>query len=81
MACKEVTRGMIDQLRQLAGRRFAGVWAGDLIDKCSTRELVRMGLAENTGGSPSALSTVYISAEGRSLLADLDEVERLERGV
>lgn len=44
---------------------------GDLTDKTSARELVRMGLADNGalgGGSPSALSTVYINQAGRDAL-------------
>lgn len=64
----ELNRAQVNQLRQLSDRRFAGVWAGNLMDKTATRELVRLGLAENTGGSPSSLSTVYISEKGRKAL-------------
>ena len=61
--------GMKAQLEQLRVAGFRGVWAGDLIDKSSTRELVRDGLADNTGGSPSSLDRVYITKAGRDALA------------
>ncbi len=63
---------LADQLEQLRSAGLRGVWAGDLCDKPSTRELVRLGLADNGvrgGGSPSALSRVYISQKGRETLA------------
>ena len=64
-----LSKRLKEQLQQLRGAGHRGVWAGDLADKTSTRELVRMGLADNTGGSPSALSTVYINQAGRDALA------------
>lgn len=62
-----------EQLEQLRGAGLRGVESGDLINKPATRELVRMGLADNGvrgGGSPSALSRVYISQAGRKALAE-----------
>lgn len=62
-----------EQLKQLQSAGLRGVWAGDLIDKSSARELVRLGLADNGvkgEGSPSALSRVYIIQSGRAALKD-----------
>lgn len=63
-----LTKALKEQLQQLRGAGLRGVWSGDLADKTSTRELVRLGLADNTGGSPSSLSRVYISQAGRDAL-------------
>jgi hypothetical protein len=63
-----LTRAQFEQLAQLHAAGLRGVRSGDLIDKPSTRELVRMGLADNGvhgNGSPSALGTVYINLRGR----------------
>lgn len=68
-----LSKGQIEQLKQLRGAGHRGVWAGDLIDKTSTRELVLRGLAGNKGGSPSALSTVYITKAGREALAQTND--------
>lgn len=68
-----MTKALQEQLEQLRGAGFRGVESGDLINKPATRELVRMGLADNGvrgGGSPSALSRVYISQAGRQALAE-----------
>jgi hypothetical protein len=62
-------KNLTEQLQQLKSAGLRGVWSGDLIDKTSTRELVRLGLADNTGGSPSSLNRVYISKAGRDALA------------
>lgn len=56
------------QLSQLAGAGVEGVWAGNLIDKTSTRWLVANGYASNTGGSPSSLNVVRITQKGRAAL-------------
>jgi hypothetical protein len=66
-----LSHGMKEQLQQLLSAGHRGVWAGDLVDKTSTRELVRFGLADNGPrgeGSPSALSRVYINQKGREAL-------------
>lgn len=71
-----LSKNHMEQLKQLRAAGLRGVWAGDLIDKTSTRELVRMGLADNgpNGGvSPSALTRVYITQEGRAILAPAKE--------
>lgn len=73
-----LTSGEKEQLHQLRAAGLRGVWAGDLIDKTSTRELIRRGLAENGPrgtGSPSALSTVYISKAGRAALSKAEGAE------
>ena len=64
---EELSNGEIIALHQLADRRFAGVWAGDLIDKEAARSLIRKGYAE--GSHPSGLKQVYISKRGRDWLA------------
>jgi hypothetical protein len=61
-------KSLTEQLQQLKGAGLRGVWAGDLICKTSTRELVRLGLADNTGGAPSSLNRVYITKTGRDAL-------------
>lgn len=61
----------VEQLKQLRAAGLRGVWAGDLIDKTSTRELVRLGLADNGpkgGADPSGLARVYINERGREEL-------------
>lgn len=66
-----LTKGQKNQLDQLHAAGLRGVWAGDLIDKTSTRELVRLGLADNGprgGADPSGLSRVYINQAGRDAL-------------
>ena len=63
-----LTPNLREQLQQLRGAGHRGVWSGDLIDKPSTRELVRLGLVDNTGGAPSSLSRVYINKAGRDAL-------------
>lgn len=66
-----LTASQIEQLKQLRAAGLRGVWAGDLIDKTSVRELVRLGLADNGvrgEGGPSGLSRVYISQSGREAL-------------
>lgn len=57
-------KALFDQLSQLYRAGLEGVHAGDLADKCSTRELVRMGLADNSGGPPSSLDRVRINRAG-----------------
>lgn len=72
-----LTPCQIEQLKQLRAANLRGVWAGDLIDKTSARELVRLGLADNGpkgGADPSGLTTVYITAAGRDALATGHEV-------
>lgn len=64
----DLSNGEIAQLYQLDDQRWSGVWAGNLMDKDSTRSLIRKGYAENTGGSPSSLDRVYISQLGRVLI-------------
>jgi hypothetical protein len=61
-------KNLTEQLKQLKSAGLRGVWAGDLVCKESTRELVRQGLADNTGGAPSSLSRVYITKTGRDAL-------------
>lgn len=63
-----MTKRESEQLKQLAAAGFRGIGAGDLLDKPTTRDLVRSGLADNSGGSPSALSRVYITQAGRQAL-------------
>lgn len=64
-----------EQLRQIAAKSpHPGVHAGDLINKPSARRLVVAGLVHNTGGSPSSLSYLSITKEGRALLAVVDEI-------
>lgn len=65
-----LNKRLVEQLRQLKSAGHRGVWAGDLLDKASVRELVRTGLADNTGGSPASLSRVYINQAGRNALAN-----------
>ena len=64
----DVSKQEYTQLKQLAGHRWSGVWAGDLMDKGSTRSLIEKGFAENTGGSASSLDRVYISRAGLVLV-------------
>lgn len=69
-------RAHLDQLHQLFLAGHRGVEAGDLADKCSTRELVRMGLADNGirgGNPPSSLDRVYINRDGRVAYAEAIE--------
>ena len=64
----------IEQLKQLRSAGLRGVWSGDLLDKTSTRELVRLGLADNGvegKADPSGLTRVYISRTGRDALASV----------
>jgi hypothetical protein len=66
-----LTPSQIEQLRQLRAAGLRGVWAGDLIDKTSTRELVRLGLADNGpkgGADPSGLTRVYLTKRGQEEL-------------
>lgn len=66
-----MTPGQIEQLKQLRAAGLRGVWAGDLIDKTSTRELVRLGLADNGpkgGADPSGLTRVFINQAGRDAI-------------
>lgn len=72
-AMTDLTVGEEAQLRQLYHRRWAGVEAGNLICKESTRSLVRRGCADNTGGAPSSLDRVYISERGIALINALKE--------
>lgn len=60
--------GQTEQLSQLRKAGIDGVWAGDLIDKTSTRWLVENGYASNTGGPPSSLKRVRITPKGREAL-------------
>ena len=67
-----LTKREINQLSQLRQAGHSGVFAGDLLDKTTTRELVRRGLADNGvhgKDSPSALGQVYISQRGRDALS------------
>lgn len=67
-----MTAAEIEQLTQLRNAGLRGVWAGDLISKPATRELVRNGYADNGvrgEGSPSALGRVYITEAGRAALS------------
>lgn len=69
-----LTPAQREQLQQLGAAGHRGVWAGDLVNKPVTRDLVRMGLADNGvhgRGSPSALGTTYINQRGRDALAAL----------
>ena len=69
-----MNKRQIEQLRQLDKAGLRGVFAGDLLDKPTTRDLVRDGWADNGmkgGGSPSvpsALSRVYITKLGKQAL-------------
>ena len=63
-----MTKAQREQLEQLRAAGFRGVRSGDLINKPATRELVRLRLADNSGGSPSSLSVVYITKAGRDAL-------------
>lgn len=64
-----------EQLRQIAAKSpHPGVHAGDLINKTATRRLVAAGLVRNSGGSPSSLSYLSISPEGKALLEAVDEI-------
>ena len=70
-----MTKRQTDQLRQLSNAGLRGVWAGDLLDKTSTRELVRGGWADNGvrgSGSPNALTTIYITKIGKQALHGWD---------
>lgn len=67
-----LSKGLTEQLKQLQGAGLRGVWSGDLADKTSTRELIRMGLADNTGGPPSSLSRIYINQAGRDALTSVN---------
>lgn len=61
----------VNQLEQLRKAGHRGVFAGDLLDKPTTRELVKQGFADNGAhgkGSPSALGTVFINQRGRDAL-------------
>jgi hypothetical protein len=68
-----ITKPQRAQLEQLLLAGFRGVWAGDLIDKESTRELIRRGLVDNglkrLDAPPSSLHKVYINESGRHALA------------
>ena len=55
---------LYNQLHQIYMQGSGGVDAGNLIDKCATRELIRMGLVDNTGGPPSSIDRVYINRTG-----------------
>jgi hypothetical protein len=68
-----LTTGEWCQLYQLSNAGLLGVEAGNLIDKEATRELVRRGYADNTGGAPSSLSRVYVSKAGRAALTGKDK--------
>lgn len=63
-----LTKAQREQLDQLRAAGFRGVRSGDLINKPITRDLVQMRLADNSGGSPASLSTVYITKAGRDAL-------------
>lgn len=63
-----LTQREISQLIQLRKKGHRGVFAGDLLDKTTTRELVARGLVDNTGGAPSSLGTIYINQAGRDAL-------------
>lgn len=68
-----LSKNLREQLEQLRAAGHRGVWAGDLLDKTSTRELVRRGLADNGvrgEGGPSGLSRVYISQRGREAISE-----------
>ena len=68
-----MNKNRIEVLKQLQGAGLRGVRSGDLIDKTTTRELIRAGLADNGvrgQGSASALSVVYINEAGREALAN-----------
>lgn len=54
-----------------------GVEAGNLIDKPSTRELVRRGYVFNEGGPPSSLDRCHITDKGIVKVLDL-WIEELE---
>lgn len=65
-------KNLTEQLKQLQAAGLRGVWAGDLADKCSTRKLVRRGLADNGangGRDASGLSRVFINKAGKDALA------------
>jgi hypothetical protein len=55
------------QLNQIYHKGKKGVWCGDLMDKCSARELVRAGYVRNTGGAPSSLDTLFVTDKGRTV--------------
>lgn len=63
-----LTKREINQLTQLRKRGHRGVFAGDLLDKTTTRDLISRGLVDNTGGAPSSLGTIYINQRGRDAL-------------
>lgn len=63
-----LTKPMKEQLKQLKKAGDNGVWCGDLIDKTTTRELVKAGLVENSGGPPSSLKHLYITDAGTAAL-------------
>lgn len=64
------------QLRQIRAKSpHPGVWSGDLISKPSARKLVAAGLVRNSGGSPSSLAYLSITAEGEALLRAVDEID------
>ena len=52
-----------DQLRQIFMAKE--VWAGNLADKEATRDLIRSGHVHNTGGAPSSIDRVSLTAKGR----------------
>lgn len=68
-----LTKREIEQLKQLRNAGHRGVFAGDLLDKPTTRNLVARGLVDNTGGAPSSLGTIYINQSGRDELDELIE--------
>lgn len=55
-------------LQQLLRACPSGVWCGDLISKPVARDLVALGMAHNSGGSPSSLDNVSITDKGRDAL-------------
>jgi hypothetical protein len=66
-----LTASQTEQLKQLRAAGLRGVWAGNLIDKTSTRELVRLGLADNGlrgDADASGLTVVFINEAGRTAL-------------
>lgn len=64
----DLTDAEIAQLEQLYDSRWSGVWAGNLLDKDSSRSLIRKGYAENSGGSPASLDVLHITQLGRVLI-------------
>ncbi len=64
-----MTKVQLAVLEQLAAKSpFPGVWAGDLIDKTTTRQLIRDGYAQTAGRNSSSLDYVTITAAGRAAL-------------